>query len=240
MKQGPKPAEPRMEDVLASIRRAIDENAIGAPPDRFGGAMAELRAKLDRPPPAQDSRSRRDDGYNSIASPQLPQQQGFAGILGTSRSREAARRAPEPEPIEHEPEPVTIPPEEDGQPVYNNGYYGAPAADYDEPAPVEAYQPAPPQVSQRYLPPPARIEHRQSYVPEPALMSESSSAAAQASFNQLAETVTRRALNELPIAEITHELLRGMLKEWLDNNLPKIVEKLVREEIERVVRRPQR
>ena len=239
MKQGQKPAEPRMEDVLASIRRAIDENAVGAPPDRFGGAMAELKAKLDRPPPAQDSRSRRDDGYNSIASPQLPQQQGFAGILGTSRSREAARRAPEP--IEHEPEPVAIPAEEeDGQPVYQNGYYGAPAPDYDEPAPVEPYQPAQPQSSQRYLLPPASMEHRQSYAPEPALMSESSSAAAHASFHQLAETVTRRALNELPIAEITHELLRGMLREWLDSNLPNIVERLVREEIERVVRRPQR
>jgi cell pole-organizing protein PopZ len=31
-----------------------------------------------------------------------------------------------------------------------------------------------------------------------------------------------------------------MLKQWLDDNLPKIVEQLVREEIERVVRRPQR
>jgi uncharacterized protein len=31
-----------------------------------------------------------------------------------------------------------------------------------------------------------------------------------------------------------------MLKQWLDDNLPKIVERLVREEIARVVRRPQR
>ena len=29
-----------------------------------------------------------------------------------------------------------------------------------------------------------------------------------------------------------------MLKQWLDDNLPKLVERLVREEIERVVRRP--
>jgi uncharacterized protein len=82
------------------------------------------------------------------------------------------------------------------------------------------------------------LEHRLSYAPEPALMSESSSVATQAAFNQLAATVTQRALSELPIAEITHELLRGMLREWLDSNLPNIVERLVREEIERVVRRP--
>ena len=31
-------------------------------------------------------------------------------------------------------------------------------------------------------------------------------------------------------------MLRGMLKQWLDDNLPKLVERLVREEIERVAR----
>jgi len=58
-----------------------------------------------------------------------------------------------------------------------------------------------------------------------------------ASRHRLTSRACRPAL---PIAEITHELLRGMLREWLDSNLPNIVERLVREEIERVVRRPQR
>jgi cell pole-organizing protein PopZ len=33
------------------------------------------------------------------------------------------------------------------------------------------------------------------------------------------------------------EMLRPMLKAWLDDNLPPLVERLVREEIERVARR---
>ncbi len=78
------------------------------------------------------------------------------------------------------------------------------------------------------------------FAAESGLMSESSSSATQAAFNQLAETITRRALGDRPIADIAQELLRGMLKQWLDENLPKLVERLVREEIERVVRRPQR
>ena len=41
-----------------------------------------------------------------------------------------------------------------------------------------------------------------------------------------------------PLEEMVREMLRPMLKQWLDENLPKIVERLVREEIERVVRRP--
>ena len=36
--------------------------------------------------------------------------------------------------------------------------------------------------------------------------------------------------------EIAAELLRPMLQEWLDENLPTLVERLVREEIERVAR----
>lgn len=234
MKQGQKPAEPRMEDVLASIRRAIDENAAGVPADRLGGAMADLRVKLDRAAPSQDSRQR---DYNPSTASQSSQ--GFAGILGTRRPFEPARRRPETIEPEPQPEPVALPPEEDGQYTYD-AYYGAQVSDYSEPAPVEPYQPSRPQASQRYLPSPPVADHRQSLAAEPGLMSESSSVATQAAFNQLADTITRRALSELPIADITHELLRGMLKEWLDNNLPTIVERLVREEIERVVRRPQR
>jgi cell pole-organizing protein PopZ len=38
------------------------------------------------------------------------------------------------------------------------------------------------------------------------------------------------------IEELVREMLRPMLKSWLDDNLPSLVEKLVRAEIERVSR----
>jgi len=37
------------------------------------------------------------------------------------------------------------------------------------------------------------------------------------------------------LEQLTKELLRPLLKEWLDANLPGTVERIVREEIERVV-----
>jgi len=40
--------------------------------------------------------------------------------------------------------------------------------------------------------------------------------------------------------EIAEAMLRPMLQEWLDDNLPTLVERLVREEIERVARGPRR
>lgn len=45
----------------------------------------------------------------------------------------------------------------------------------------------------------------------------------------------RRSLDE-----IAEDMLKPMLQEWLDDNLPTLVERLVREEIERVVRGPRR
>ncbi len=39
------------------------------------------------------------------------------------------------------------------------------------------------------------------------------------------------------IADLVREEMRPMLKDWLDNNLPPLVERLVRAEIERVIAR---
>ena len=38
------------------------------------------------------------------------------------------------------------------------------------------------------------------------------------------------------VAQMTEDMVRPMLQDWLDNNLPTLVERLVREEIERVSR----
>lgn len=58
------------------------------------------------------------------------------------------------------------------------------------------------------------------------------------SFHELAELVNMTAQRTLD--EVAEELLRPMLQEWLDDNLPTLVERLVREEIERVARGPRR
>ncbi len=58
------------------------------------------------------------------------------------------------------------------------------------------------------------------------------------SFSDLAaafDGTERRSLDEM-----AEDMLRPMLKDWLDDNLPTLVERLVREEIERVARGPRR
>jgi cell pole-organizing protein PopZ len=60
---------------------------------------------------------------------------------------------------------------------------------------------------------------------------------ANAAFSKLADTLMSRVTGERSIEDLTQDLLRSMLKQWLDANLPDLVERLVREEIERVARR---
>ena len=74
--------------------------------------------------------------------------------------------------------------------------------------------------------------------PVPSLISAGTGQQVARSFQDLAtafDQAERRSFDE-----IAEDLLRPMLQEWLDDNLPTLVERLVREEIERVARGPRR
>lgn len=66
------------------------------------------------------------------------------------------------------------------------------------------------------------------------LISDQTGKQVKAAFGELSEAFAARSKRTLD--ELAAEMLRPMLQEWLDNNLPLLVEKLVREEIERVAR----
>ena len=150
---------------------------------------------------------------------------------------------PEPEP-EPEPEPAAEEVDEDDdddildltdmeapdpEPLFEEQAYKEP-----EPEPV-----APP-VSPSPAPPSA---------PTPAtanLVSPPQAGETSGSFERLTEKLNED-YSELPIGNgavtlegLTRELMRPMLKEWLDQHLPMTVERLVREEIERLVMQSQR
>ena len=66
------------------------------------------------------------------------------------------------------------------------------------------------------------------------LISAATTAAVDSAFNTLAQTVLVQ--NARTLEDLVREMLRPMLKTWLDDNLPGMVERLVRAEIERVSR----
>jgi hypothetical protein len=146
-------------------------------------------------------------------------------IIADDREPAAARPAPKPEAAPSGPQIIYSKPEP------------APAHAVEPPTPepptpkVVWSQPQPlPQAAA-----PARPEPMPAVEQEEApLLSDQADEAVTAAFEALS---TSLALQSAELAEnAAREILRPMLKAWLDENLPAMVEKLVRAEIQRVAR----
>jgi cell pole-organizing protein PopZ len=129
------------------------------------------------------------------------------------------QRAPDPEPEIEEEEPPPPPPEPELEP---------------DPEPEPVPEPAPAAVEQEdVLELTDRIEPLQDI--EPALVSDPTAAAAAAAFGHLSASILMP--HDLrTLEDVVRELLRPLLKQWLDDNLPDIVEAQVQAEIERISR----
>ncbi|MDU3131256.1 MAG: DUF2497 domain-containing protein, partial [Bradyrhizobium sp.] len=70
--------------------------------------------------------------------------------------------------------------------------------------------------------------------PKQPILAPSTVNAVESAFNALANTVLSN--NARTLEDLVKEMLRPMLKSWLDDNLPALVERIVKAEIERVSR----
>jgi len=70
---------------------------------------------------------------------------------------------------------------------------------------------------------------------EPLVSREAATAAASA-FGQLSAAVTQPSRNSPTLEDLAREMLAPMLRQWLDKNLPAIVQAAVRDEVERISR----
>ncbi len=143
--------------------------------------------------------------------------------LGT----EAAFVAP-PQP---EPTPTAVTPVED------EAEADIDFRDADEPPPAAL---AVPVETPETAPPPPEPEHQPQPQAAPqavdmaSLLSDQASSAVTSAFGQLANTVLSN--NARTLEDLVKDMLKPILKTWLDDNLPSMVERLVRAEIERVAR----
>ncbi|UVK52461.1 PopZ family protein [Mesorhizobium sp. AR02] len=80
----------------------------------------------------------------------------------------------------------------------------------------------------------ARAAASEAPAARPAILSEHTGRQVAAAFGELSDAFASRSKKTFD--EMAEEMLRPMLQDWLDNNLPTLVERLVREEIERVAR----
>jgi cell pole-organizing protein PopZ len=243
MTQPAKVQEPSMEEILASIRRIIaDDEAKPAvekpsspaaaaklekpaapaakapvmnniPPSAIPAAQAAA-AKAPpvkpAPPPAAAAVSNSQDDIDAM----------LAGLDEATSEAEIRPAAPEVEVFEltdemavPEPQPSfkKVEPQDDlefTEMAAAKAMHRRPAF---EPPPFESEAPAPQQI-----------------------LSRSTVSAVESAFNSLANTVLSN--NARTLEDLVKEMLRPMLKSWLDDNLPGLVERIVKAEIERVSR----
>jgi cell pole-organizing protein PopZ len=218
MSQAAKAQEPSMEEILASIRRIIadDDNK----PAKLEPKPAEPPAAKAPPPPAPKPAP---PPPAPAAGPAMKQDDIDAMLAGLDEPSE-----PEPPP----PPPPAAPPEPESDVLELTEAMQAPAPafrkiDAQQDVVFEEVAEAP----RRPDPPPRAAALPSS---DPALMSSATAAAVDSAFNALAHTVLVQ--NAKTLEDLVKEMLRPMLQHWLDNNLPTLVERLVRQEIERVAR----
>jgi cell pole-organizing protein PopZ len=248
MSQSAKAQEPSMEEILASIRRIIADDDSSKPPAKPAAppapppaAAAPRPAALPprtpvTPPPAPPPRP-------VVAAPppqpapsaSMNQQDVDAVLAGLD-----PRPAPHPEPQDDVldlTESMATPGPGNSSPSFQT-IDGQPDVVFaDAPTPLPEPQPAPPPLPvSRMAEEPRRpaAQSTQNAAPAIALMSNSTSAAVDSAFNTLAQTVLVQ--NARTLEDLVREMLRPMLKSWLDDNLPGMVERIVRAEIERVSR----
>jgi cell pole-organizing protein PopZ len=230
MNQPAKAQEPSMEEILASIRRIIADDDATKPQKPEPAA-----AKPAPPPPSPPAKPA------AVAEPPAMSQDDIDAMLSNFDQPAAAAPPPPPEP---EPEPegdvldlteAMAAPEPEPPAFRTIGsepdvMFAEPEPEPEPPPPPARRAPAP-QAARPAPPPPAPAA---TGALEPHIMSPNASAAVDAAFHSLAQTVLVQ--NAKTLEDLVKEMLRPLLKSWLDDNLPVLVERLVRAEIERVSR----
>lgn len=257
--------EPSMEEILSSIRQIISEESGGSgasganaaeepaagedddvlelteevPEDEAAGESAPSGGSLeeddflgpgDDTGPPDFGGSAEDEPMGGDTGMSDP----FEAIGGREAADEDPPAAPEPmpEPLSlGEPEPELAEPELEPEPE------PGPQPDPDpEPEPA-APEPAPASASAAAAPQAGNEEDDRMVSPE-------SEGQATASLQQLAEASRKEEFGEGPksdsdkiLENMVREALRPQVKAWLDENLPGLVERIVREEVRRMTRK---
>jgi len=211
MTQAAKAQEPSMEEILASIRRIIADDE--------PKPAARVEPKAPEPPPA--ARAPSPPPPQAPPKPAPPpaamKQDDIDAMLAGLDEPEPA---PGPKAERPSAEDVLELTEAMQAPASFRKIDGSQDVVSDEPEP----------------PPPPRAEPARPSAPPPpqSMLSPATAAAVDSAFNALAQTVLVQ--NAKTLEDLVKEMLRPMLQHWLDNNLPTLVERLVRQEIERVAR----
>jgi cell pole-organizing protein PopZ len=224
--------EPSMEEILASIRRIIEDNETSRKDEKSASQSASYQAR--------DVTTARSDasGANEPASPSSPRAE-------MPKPTATPADAPIANPLDFLNDVVSIQPA--AKPDVSFTELSASAKRSEPAASAALSEPsvAAPEAGE----PRMNVEEPKTATPQKAadtsmsdetashqpIVSEKSERKIASAFSELAEAY--EASRRKSLAEAAEEMLRPMLREWIDENLPQMVERLVREEIERIARK---
>lgn len=238
-------AEPSMEEILASIRRILkDDQSATAETEEEEEDILVLDSSMVVKPGAEGSPA------PEPAAPLSPTPEALAAHANFEAP--PAAQAPLPEPIEAPStlEPGLVAPsyedEQQWQPSTNADQSGVAAEpqhsssnDLEAGYYSQAEAPATHEAMEEKNMSDATEENVQ---PPDGLVSDAASDAAAGSIGALIRTISsdrQIAVGRagLTLEDLVREELRPLLKAWLDTNLPALVERIVRGEIQRVIER---
>ena len=238
MTQPAKVQEPSMEEILASIRRIIaDDEAKPAAAEKPASPAAARPEAPARPsvmkdiPPSAIAPAAKPAAPKPAPPPPPPAPEPVASnnqddIDAMLASLDAATPEADIRPAQPDADVFELTDEmalpDPAPAVPFNKIEPADDIEFSERRSAKARQPA-------YEPPPFESEP-----PAQQILSRSTVSAVELAFNSLANTVLSN--NARTLEDLVKEMLRPMLKSWLDDNLPGLVERIVKAEIERVSR----
>jgi cell pole-organizing protein PopZ len=262
MTQPAKVQEPSMEEILASIRRIIADDE-AKPPVAEKPSSPAAQAKPEQPTAAAPAV--KAPVMNDIPPSTIPAAKAAAAKVAAAPRIAPAPPSPPPPPKpmpapapaaatnsqddidamlagldEVTSEAEIRPPQPDGEVFELTDEMAVPDAsqasfqkiephndiEFTEPAAAKAMHRQPESERLSFESPPVR--------PSQEILSHSTVSAVESAFNSLANTVLSN--NARTLEDLVKEMLRPMLKSWLDDNLPGLVERIVKVEIERVSR----
>jgi uncharacterized protein len=258
MTQPAKVQEPSMEEILASIRRIIADDEAKPPVAEKASspAPAPAPAKAEKPaaPPAAKP------VMNDIPPSKIPAAVAAASKPATPPPPPAPPPAPAPAATNSQDDIDALlngldeatsaeeirPSQADSEVFELTDEMAMPSTPAPAPPPQASFHKIEPQddleftetaASKAMQRPPAYEPPSfdpPAAPPQPAILSQSTVSAVESAFNTLANTVLSN--NARTLEDLVKEMLRPMLKSWLDDNLPGLVERIVKAEIERVSR----
>jgi uncharacterized protein len=212
-----------MEDILASIRRIIAEGeqdakgpSSGAPAPAAEAAKATAKAEAPKSDVFELTQIVQDDGSIVNVGEAAPPAPAVAEVK--------AEATPKPEPP---PSPVA----ESKPGIIAEKPVTPPAAPEPvAPAPAAA---APPTTAPAAPPLPVDVKVESAMAALSRLMDLSKPAPPDA----LAEDLPEPSESGLTVEQLVRDAVRPLLKQWLDTNLPPLVERLVREAVDKIAKR---